>query len=209
MEKEDSTKNKLLNTAKELFSKQGYKATTIRDIAKTANVNSALIKYHFENKQGVLIAIANEANEGGSDTYEEILDFDISNIGELKVRLHIFLDTLITKTLGRYDALRIIKNEAYELSTIESFHFSETSYSYIIRFAKFLEIAQSKGIINKDINLNILSDNLISLCIDQVFNWKTNIHTLNFDISDKKTRKEWVDQTLKMFLFGIASNKKG
>lgn len=47
------TKNKILNSAKALFSQKGYDGTSVDEIAKTAQINKALIYYHFKNKAAI------------------------------------------------------------------------------------------------------------------------------------------------------------
>ncbi|MFD2370878.1 forespore capture DNA-binding protein RefZ [Brevibacillus sp. GCM10020057] len=50
----DQTKMRILSAAAKLFDIYGYKGTSVRHIAEEAQVNSALISYHFHGKQGVL-----------------------------------------------------------------------------------------------------------------------------------------------------------
>lgn len=50
----DQTKMRILSAAAKLFDIHGYKGTSVRQIAEEAQVNSALISYHFQGKQGVL-----------------------------------------------------------------------------------------------------------------------------------------------------------
>lgn len=50
----DQTKMRILSAAAKLFDIYGYKGTSVRKIAEEAQVNSALISYHFHGKQGVL-----------------------------------------------------------------------------------------------------------------------------------------------------------
>lgn len=50
----DQTKMRILSAAAKLFDTQGYKGTSVRQIAEEAQVNLALISYHFQGKQGVL-----------------------------------------------------------------------------------------------------------------------------------------------------------
>lgn len=47
------TKARIAEAARELFRERGYKGTTVRAIAATAGVDSALISYHFGSKQGL------------------------------------------------------------------------------------------------------------------------------------------------------------
>ena len=50
---ENPTREKLINAAIELFALEGYSATSIRQITKRAGVNSSLISYYFNGKQGL------------------------------------------------------------------------------------------------------------------------------------------------------------
>jgi len=52
---------KILDAALELFASEGYAATATSKIAKKAGVSEGLIFRHFENKQGFLSALMNEA----------------------------------------------------------------------------------------------------------------------------------------------------
>jgi len=55
MKKRDAkaTKEKIITKARELFSKKGFDATTVDDIAQASDVNKALIYYYFKNKSGL------------------------------------------------------------------------------------------------------------------------------------------------------------
>lgn len=48
-----STKQNIIEVALELFANNGYGQTSIREIAKTADVNLAAINYHFKSKEGL------------------------------------------------------------------------------------------------------------------------------------------------------------
>jgi AcrR family transcriptional regulator len=47
----------LIETAERLFAEKGYAETSIRDIAKEASVNSAMISYYFGSKENLIKAI--------------------------------------------------------------------------------------------------------------------------------------------------------
>jgi len=66
-----ATKAKILREAQILFSKQGYDATTMDDIATTSKVNKALLYYYFKNKSGLY----GEVMSGLFNAiYEEVLE---------------------------------------------------------------------------------------------------------------------------------------
>ena len=57
------TKQKILEAAAQLFSEAGYDGTSIRDIAKVAEVNIAAINYHFENKENLYHKVISSCHE--------------------------------------------------------------------------------------------------------------------------------------------------
>ena len=78
-----ATKAKILTKARILFSKQGFDATTVDDIAQECEVNKALIYYYFKNKSGLyadvmsglfdaIYAEVTEASQELSDIVEEL-----------------------------------------------------------------------------------------------------------------------------------------
>jgi AcrR family transcriptional regulator len=52
-----TTKNRILDTAEQLFSSQGFAATSLRAIIKEADVNTAAVHYHFGSKEGLIEAV--------------------------------------------------------------------------------------------------------------------------------------------------------
>ena len=58
----DDTKTKILGATFRLLATEGYAALSMREIAKEAGVNHALINYHFHTKDQLVIAVLDEAN---------------------------------------------------------------------------------------------------------------------------------------------------
>lgn len=56
------TKAKILDAAYRRLAQEGYAALSMREIAKDAGVNHALINYHFRSKDQLVIAVLDEAN---------------------------------------------------------------------------------------------------------------------------------------------------
>ncbi len=52
-----TTKQEILDAALELFSVQGYEATSIPQLAEAVGIRKALLYSHFENKQSILDAL--------------------------------------------------------------------------------------------------------------------------------------------------------
>ena len=68
------TKMKIMKAARVLFSDHGFEGTSIRDIAKAADVNVASVNYHFTNKENLFAEILqtgyNECSQEMKRIYE-------------------------------------------------------------------------------------------------------------------------------------------
>jgi TetR/AcrR family fatty acid metabolism transcriptional regulator len=53
----ENTRNRIINSAKNLFSEQGYQKTTIVDISKQAGLSEAALYEYFQGKEDLLLTI--------------------------------------------------------------------------------------------------------------------------------------------------------
>jgi AcrR family transcriptional regulator len=60
-ERDPQTRNRLLQSAVHTFDRKGYSAASVREIAEMAGVAKPALYYHFGSKEGLLIAILDEA----------------------------------------------------------------------------------------------------------------------------------------------------
>lgn len=68
----NETENKILLTARKLFSKYGFEGTSIRDIANDCQVNVAAVNYHFKNKENLYWAVIDASFEESEKICAEI-----------------------------------------------------------------------------------------------------------------------------------------
>lgn len=64
IETDKKAKEKIIDAALELFYYQGFSSTTVRQIAKEATVNQALISYYFGGKKGLIEQLMVKFYEG-------------------------------------------------------------------------------------------------------------------------------------------------
>lgn len=72
-EKGERTKAELLHAARRLFAEKGYNATTIAEIAHSADVRPGLVHYHFDAKIAIASAIQAEVLSQFIDYVSELL----------------------------------------------------------------------------------------------------------------------------------------
>ncbi len=63
-----TTEEKILEAAKDAFIRDGFDGARVRDIAKSAGVNLALVNYHFGSKQALFNAVMSRALIAFRDT---------------------------------------------------------------------------------------------------------------------------------------------
>lgn len=66
----EATKASIMQNAMMLFAKNGYDATTAKEIAKKCGVNKAMIFYYYKNKAGLYSAVMSHALEA---IHEEVI----------------------------------------------------------------------------------------------------------------------------------------
>jgi AcrR family transcriptional regulator len=82
-QKELDTRERILKVASDLFAKNGFNGTSVRDLAKNANVNLSAINYHFSNKENLYFEVfkfnhtwlADSINQIGEDESLDLREF--------------------------------------------------------------------------------------------------------------------------------------
>lgn len=64
---------KILQSALQLFAREGYHATSTSKVAKAANVSEGLIFRHFKNKEGLMHAILDEGERRFKSLFADIV----------------------------------------------------------------------------------------------------------------------------------------
>jgi TetR/AcrR family transcriptional regulator, regulator of cefoperazone and chloramphenicol sensitivity len=116
LSKSDLAKARLLDAALEIFGNKGFKAATVREIARAAGQNVAAIEYHFGGKdklyQAVLGGIIRELRSRLADVVAEIAAFQSQNEhpkAEALRLLKSFLTAVYLRVLSRNDALPLTR----------------------------------------------------------------------------------------------------
>ena len=77
-----TTRDRLLEAARELFTTTGYHATTTPILAKKAGVAEGTIYRHFPSKQALLNAAYQDVQRWGSATVREVTTAGTGSVGE-------------------------------------------------------------------------------------------------------------------------------
>jgi TetR/AcrR family transcriptional regulator, acrAB operon repressor len=78
------TRDSILTAALDLFSEKGYSRTTCSDIAKRIGMTRGAVYWHFENKEALLAALIDYANEREKNIVDEQVA-DIQTLDDLRM----------------------------------------------------------------------------------------------------------------------------
>ncbi|MBB5346799.1 CerR family C-terminal domain-containing protein [Desulfoprunum benzoelyticum] len=115
-----TTKEKILEAAADIFGREGFKATTIRRIAESAQVNVAAINYHFRDKEGLYAAVLEHVFHTGFARFPSHGGIDDGMPPERQ--LYFFIRTMFYRLLssegwgGRHGKGRLIARELLDPS---------------------------------------------------------------------------------------------
>jgi AcrR family transcriptional regulator len=100
---ENNAKERLLETATELFAEKGYAGASVREIVEKAGVSKPVLYYYFKSKEGLFYAIL----EWAADVQQNILQEIFEARGTVLERF-IFLYRRITEGIRQYQSLYIM-----------------------------------------------------------------------------------------------------
>lgn len=84
----------ILNAAEKLFEEKGFDGTSVRDIAKAADVNLAMISYYFGSKDKLLETLFEVRLDSFKIDEDSILDSKLSAYESLEKLIHVFIKTM-------------------------------------------------------------------------------------------------------------------
>ncbi|MFV0419426.1 MAG: TetR/AcrR family transcriptional regulator [Dysgonomonas sp.] len=94
--KEDSSevKKKILKEAQVLFIKNGYKGTSVRDIAKASGTNVAMVNYYFKSKYNLFEIIFEDALDIFTKRIFETVTSDLPFFELIETWIHTYYELL-------------------------------------------------------------------------------------------------------------------
>ena len=96
-----ATRERILDAAEKLLAERGYYGVSIRDVTGAADVDVALVAYHFGNKQGLLEAVFVRRAADLNDERLALLDAVLEGGGRRPPRLEDIIDAFTRPLLDR------------------------------------------------------------------------------------------------------------
>ena len=92
-----STKDRLIAAAREIMTERNAVEFSLQDVAARSGLNSALVKYHFGNKDGLLLAILERDAEISLKQVEKLLARNMPATQKLSLHMACIIETYFRK----------------------------------------------------------------------------------------------------------------
>jgi len=116
-----STEEKIKQTALELFLEKGFERTSIRDIAAKANINIALLNYHFKSKENLFDSLFSELISTYTPTLNNILSSGLPLEEKITQYVSKYIDILQENPRITYFVLSVLQRNPEKIKKLQIF----------------------------------------------------------------------------------------
>jgi AcrR family transcriptional regulator len=89
------TRQEILEAAVQIFSRKGFHATSMQDIAEAVNLQKASLYHHISSKQEILVEVLDQALDLLIDNMQEVMKCELPPDQKLRLAMQAYLKTLI------------------------------------------------------------------------------------------------------------------
>ena len=142
MPPESSGRDAILDTSAKLFSQQGYKEVSIRDIAQACGMTNAALYYHFKNKEDLFLAMLQRDHEKTLDDLRAAAD----GPGDLRADLKQLVTRYAAITCERRQSFQTLWRDVKQMEDLRARKwFGEMQYEVMRPLVERLEQAEAAG----------------------------------------------------------------
>lgn len=159
----EEKKQCIIEAAKALFVENGFQNTSIRDIAKKAEINLSLVNYYFDSKEALFDLIC-------TSIFEEVithLNINIPSDNSACENIAVFVDTYTEELIKNHVMIGFVYRELS--NNPEKFKAilmkDDKGRSFIFSFLSSIQRDTEKGLIKKIDQPFMLLINIVSMCI--------------------------------------------
>ena len=172
----------ILLVAEQLFAEEGFDGTSVREIAKIANINVAMISYYFGSKEKLLEALVLYRISGMQLHLENLSTEDISPIEKIEKLIEYYIQR-INSNRCMYQILH------FELSTtkreINLEAFTQVKKNNLILLENIIAEGQLQGLFKPNINVALIPPIIIGTTTHFHMNKHYYVDLLHLDSDEK------------------------
>jgi AcrR family transcriptional regulator len=144
----------ILLVSETLFAEKGFDGTSIRNIAKEAKINIAMVSYYFGSKERLLESLIFYRTKDLKIQIENLLIEDLDPIAKINKLIEIYINR-INSNKGIFRILHFEMATKKNELNIKSFY--ELRKSNLKSLEAIITEGQDKGVFRKDISIPLLT----------------------------------------------------
>lgn len=193
----------ILQVAERLFAEDGFDGTSIRQIAKEAKVNIAMISYYFGSKEKLLETLIIHRTSGMKMQLENIYRDDLTPIEKVERLIDLYISR-INKNKCMYQILHFELSNKKRIMDMQAFMDIKKENTELFRM--IIVEGQEKGVFRKDVNINLISPTIMGILVhfqmnrlyfEQILNLTTEEDFENYILNELTAH---IKQTIKALL---------
>jgi AcrR family transcriptional regulator len=187
-------KHQIIDKARDLFWKHGFRRVSIEEICKEANVSKMTFYKHFKNKDELVKYIICMITGAAMKKYRDIMDSNIPFYIKIEKSIQLKMDSTDEMSREFFDDFH--KNASKELRE----YFNNLVHDNLKVILNDYVEAQKKGDVRADIDPRFILyflDKIIEMCKDE------NL------MSMYKRPQDLITEVTRFFFYGILSRKSG
>ena len=191
----DEVREQVVQSARQVFARYGYKKTALDDIAREARKGKSTIYYYFKSKDEIFKAVI----DAEAEIRKQAIEREISQISDsrLKLKTYIYVRMLTLKMVVNY--YEAIKNDLldnlYFVNSFRDDHFDEEVKQVIKMLLEGVEIGEFT-IENPELTAKTIVTLLHGFEVPLILK----------NLSDQELQKS-VDEMLNILFYGIVTKK--
>lgn len=148
----------ILQVAEQLFAEEGFDGTSVREIAKIANVNVAMISYYFGSKEKLLESLVLYRISGMKLHLENLIQENITPTEKVEKLIEFYIKR-VYKNRCIYQILHFeISNKKREIN-LEAF--TQVKNDNLALLKNIITEGQLQGLFQQNINIELISPTII------------------------------------------------
>ena len=175
-----STEEKIKQTALELFLEKGFERTSIRDIAAKANINIALLNYHFKSKENLFDSLFSELISTYTPTLNNILSSGLPLEEKITQYVSKYIDILQENPRITYFVLSVLQRNPEKIKKLQIFQNLYDTGNFSTQFLSEIKKRNIKTYDPTQFYINMVSLITFPFTIKPVIQEKNNMDEKDF-----------------------------
>lgn len=193
----------ILKVAETLFAEKGFDGTSIRNIAKIAKINIAMVSYYFGSKERLLESLIVYRTSDLKYQLDNLLQEDLEPIEKINKLIELYINR-INSNRGIYRILHFEFTSKKREQNLQAF--SELKKGNLKSLESIIEEGQKKGVFRKDVIIPLITPTILGTFFHFHMNKPFFENLLNLKTDDlynnyiKTILTKHIQQTIKALL---------